>query len=262
MIIVDSHCHLNLLNYKSIHNNIDSVIEKAAARNVKFMLTVATDLEDFKITKKLVGEFKNIVISCGVHPLNQPESYNIQDLYYLAKDSQVVALGETGLDYHYQQYNKKHQQISFRNHIRAGITLNKPIIVHMRDAPIDTLNILKEEKSDICGGVLHCFTESQAIACKLLDMGFYISFSGIVTFNKIKNLDKVIRYTPINRMLLETDSPYLSPVPYRGKENQPAYTRDIAEYISVLKNIDVEIIAEETTNNFSKLFNVPIDSLI
>ncbi|PPI86835.1 YchF/TatD family DNA exonuclease [Candidatus Pantoea edessiphila] len=259
MFIVDSHCHLNLLDYKNNHHNIDDVITKAVLRDVKFMLAVSTDLSDFKNLKKLVGKHKNIALSCGVHPLNNPESYNNKDFYYLAADDRVIALGETGLDYHYRQNNKINQQISFRNHIRAGIHLKKPIIVHSRNAITDTLNILKEEKSEVCSGVLHCFSENQIAARKLLDMGFYISFSGIVTFNKNQQLDKIIRYVPINRILIETDSPYLTPIPHRGKENQPAYTRDIAEYVAMIKNIDIEILAEETTNNFLRLFQVSIN---
>ncbi|MBK4775355.1 metal-dependent hydrolase [Candidatus Pantoea edessiphila] len=261
MFIIDSHCHLNLLNYKKNHRNIDDVIKKAFERDIKFMLAVSTDLSDFYNLKKLVGQRKNISLSCGVHPLNKPELYKVDDISSAASDPKVIALGETGLDYHYKKYNKIHQQTSFRNHIRIGISLNKPLIVHMRDAVVDTLSILKEEKSEICGGVLHCFSENEITASKLLDLGFYISFSGIVTFNKIKNLDNVIRYVPIDRILVETDSPYLSPVPYRGQENQPAYTRVIAEYIAMLKNIDVGILSEETTNNFSKLFRIPISYL-
>ncbi|PPI88107.1 metal-dependent hydrolase [Candidatus Pantoea edessiphila] len=262
MFIVDSHCHLNLLNYRKNHHDIDDVIAKAVARDVKFILTVATDLSDFVNLKKFISNRRNIALSCGVHPLNKPESYNIEDLYSLAADAQVVALGETGLDYHYNKDNKINQQISFRNHIIAGIALKKPIIVHMRNAFKDTLNILKEEKSESCSGVLHCFSENQSAARKLLDMGFYISFSGIITFNKIKDFDRVINYVPLDRILLETDSPYLTPVPYRGQENQPAYTRDIAQYIAIIKNIDIEILSEITTNNFSKLFRIPKLNLI
>ncbi|MXP50997.1 YchF/TatD family DNA exonuclease [Pantoea sp. SoEX] len=260
MFIVDSHCHLNLLDYKKNHCNLDDVIAKAFARDVKFMLAVATDLSDFHNMKKLVGQHKNIALSCGIHPLNKPELYNVDDIYSLViDDPKVIALGETGLDYHYNEYNKINQQTSFRNHIRLGIALNKPIIVHMRNAFIDTLNILKEEKSEICGGVLHCFSENQLAASKLLDLGFYISFSGIVTFNKNKNFDNIIRYVPLDRILVETDSPYLSPVPHRGQENQPAYTRDVAEYISIIKNIDIEELSETTTNNFKTLFHVNVN---
>lgn len=176
MFIVDSHCHLDGLDYEKNHRDLDDVIAKAAARDVKFMLAIATTLPGFHTLKSLVGERKNIALSCGVHPLNQEEAYDVEEFRRLSADPQVVALGETGLDYHYQPETKDQQQRSFREHIRTGIALNKPIIVHTRDAREDTLAILREEQVERCGGVLHCFTEDQPTAAKLLDMGFYISF--------------------------------------------------------------------------------------
>lgn len=257
MFIVDSHCHLDGLDYEKNHRDLDDVIAKAAARNVKFMLAVATTLPGFHTLKALIGDRKNIALSVGVHPLNQEEPWDVEEFRRLAADPQVIALGETGLDYYYQQETRAQQQAAFREHIRTGIAHNKPIIVHTRDARDDTLAILREEQVERCGGVLHCFTEDRATAEKLLDMGFYISFSGIVTFRNAEQLREAARYVPLDRLLVETDSPYLAPVPYRGKENQPAYTRDVADYLAVLKGVDIETLAEATTRNFASLFHVP-----
>lgn len=167
-----------------------------------------------------------------------------------------MALGETGLDYYYQQENAALQREIFREHIRIGRQVNKPVIVHTRSAREDTLSILKEENVQDCGGVLHCFTEDKETATALLDLGMYISFSGIVTFRNAEQIREVARIVPLDRILVETDSPYLAPVPHRGKENQPAYVRDVAEYMAVLKGVSVEELAQQTTRNFAKLFHI------
>lgn len=261
MFLVDSHCHLDGLDYESLHQNVDDVLAKAAARDVKFMLAVATTLPGYRAMTGLIGDRANVAYSCGVHPLNQEEPYDFAELRQLAADERVIAMGETGLDYHYQKETLAQQQASFREHIRIGRDLNKPVIVHTRDAREDTLAILKEEKVEECGGVLHCFTEDRETAEKLLDMGFYISFSGIITFRNAETIREAARYVPLDRILVETDSPYLAPVPYRGKENQPAYTRDVAEYMAVLKGVSLDTLAEATTANFSRLFHVPMSRL-
>ncbi|MBJ7221113.1 MULTISPECIES: metal-dependent hydrolase [unclassified Brenneria] len=256
MLLVDSHCHLDGLDYQSLHRNVSDVLDKAKSRDVGFVLAVATTLPGFRAMTELIGDRDNVAFSCGVHPLNQAESYDYAELRQLAAASQVVAMGETGLDYHYQEETKAQQQASFREHIRIGNDLNKPVIVHTRAAREDTLAILKEERAERCGGVLHCFTEDLATAKTLLDMGFYISFSGIVTFRTAEELRDVARYVPLDRMLIETDSPWLAPVPFRGKENQPAYVREVAEYLSVLKGVTLENLAVATTENFSRLFHI------
>jgi TatD DNase family protein len=261
MFLVDSHCHLDGLDYDTLHNDVSDVLAKAAARDVKFMLAVATTLPGYKAMVELIGDRPNVAYSCGVHPLNQEQPYDFAELRQLAADQRVVAMGETGLDYFYQKETKEQQQASFREHIRIGRDLNKPVIVHTRDAREDTLAILKEEKVEGCGGVLHCFTEDRETAGKLLDMGFYISFSGIATFRNAEIIREAARYVPLDRMLVETDSPYLAPVPFRGKENQPAYTRDVAEYMAVVKGVSIEQMAEATTKNFSDLFHVPLSRL-
>lgn len=256
MFLVDSHCHLDGLDYKTLHADVDDMLEKAAARDVKFFLAVATTIAGYRTMREFIGERDNVAYSCGVHPLNQDEAYNVEELRQLAAQPGVIALGETGLDYYYTPETKVRQQTSFRHHIRIARELNKPVIVHTRDAREDTMTILREEKVTDCGGVLHCFTEDKETAKALLDLGFYISFSGIVTFRNADNLREVARYVPLDRLLVETDSPYLAPVPHRGKENQPAYVRDVAEYMAILKGISLETLAQATTQNFARLFPV------
>lgn len=256
MFLVDSHCHLDGLDYQALHTDVNDALSKAAARDVKFFLAVATTLPGYRSMRDLVGERSDVAFSCGVHPLNQDEAYAVEDLRRMAAEDGVVAMGETGLDYYYTPETKARQQESFRDHIRIGRELNKPVIVHTRDARADTLSILREEKVTDCGGVLHCFTEDRETAGQLLDLGFYISFSGIVTFRNAEQLRDAARYVPLDRLLVETDSPYLAPVPHRGKENQPAYVRDVAEYMAVLKGVSVDELAQQTTENFAKLFHI------
>lgn len=256
MFLVDSHCHLDCLDYEKLHENIDDVVEKAQQRDVQYMLAVATTLPGFKSMRELIGKRDNIAFSCGIHPLNLDEGHDVEELARLAAAPDVVALGETGLDYYYQQENAVLQREIFREHIRIGRQVNKPVIVHTRSAREDTLSILKEEKVQDCGGVLHCFTEDKETATALLDMGMYISFSGIVTFRNAEQIREAARIVPLDRILVETDSPYLAPVPHRGKENQPAYVRDVAEYMAVLKGVSVEELAQQTTRNFAKLFHI------
>jgi TatD DNase family protein len=256
MFLVDSHCHLDGLDYASLHTNLADVIDKAERRDVKHCLAVGTTISGFDELSMMTDGFDNISLSCGIHPLNIDDGGNLTDLKRLAQNRRVVALGETGLDYYYRKDNWTVQQRYFIEHIQIGKMLNKPVIVHTREARQDTLAILAAEHAYDCGGVLHCFTEDRATAAKLLDLGFYISFSGIVTFRNAHELRDVARYVPLERMLVETDSPYLAPVPYRGKENQPAYVRDVAEYMAVLKNVEIEEFAQITTDNFSTLFKV------
>ncbi|MBN6362619.1 metal-dependent hydrolase [Providencia huaxiensis] len=258
MFVVDSHCHLDCLDYEKLHTNVDDVIAKASARDVHFMLAVATTLHGFESMKKMIGMRDNIAFSCGIHPLNLDEGYDFARLAQLAAGNEVVALGETGLDYYYQQENAALQQESFRQHIRIGREVNKPVIVHTRAAREDTLSILREENVMDCGGVLHCFTEDKDTAVELLDLGMYISFSGIVTFRNAEQIREAARVVPLDRILVETDSPYLAPVPHRGRENQPAYVRDVIEYMAVLKGVSVEQLAEITTQNFNRLFHLNV----
>ncbi|WP_225639245.1 YchF/TatD family DNA exonuclease [Candidatus Profftia sp. (ex Adelges kitamiensis)] len=256
MYLVDSHCHLNELDYKNLHKSIDSVLENAINNQVGFLLTVATTLPGYLDMHQKIGIRHNVAFSCGVHPLYLKNKYYYDELIQFAKAPEVVAIGETGLDYFYQKQNISLQKESFRQHIRIGRKLHKPIIVHSRNANQDTLNILIEEQANKCGVVLHCFTEDKDTARKLLDIGCYISFSGIITFRNAEELRKVVRYVPMDRILIETDSPYLAPVPHRGKENQPSYILEIAIYLAALKGMTLDYIAQQTTDNFIRLFQL------
>lgn len=257
MFLIDSHCHLDGLDYQILHQNVADVAAKALARDVKLMLAICTTLPGFHAMTTMIGRRDDVLFSCGIHPLHLDEPYEFNDLWSLSDGEDVVAVGETGLDYYYQ-HEKKEQQAAFREHIRVGRALNKPVIVHTRSAREDTLVILREEDARDCGGVLHCFTEDHSTAKALLDMGFYISFSGIVTFQNAQALRAVARYVPLDRLLVETDAPYLAPIPYRGKENQPAYVRDIAEFMATLKGVSLSQLAADTTENFGNLFHVDI----
>ena len=201
-----------------------------------------------------IAPLPQVFASCGVHPLDQESPWSPELLRQLAAEPRVVAIGETGLDYFYHPEHKLIQQQAFREHIRVARELHKPLIIHTRDAQEDTLAILKEEGADSVGGVLHCFTEDWAMAEAAMALGFYISISGIVTFRNADRLREVTRRLPAERLLIETDSPYLAPVPHRGQENEPAYVRDVAEYVAWLRNTTVEEIAALTSENFFRLF--------
>ncbi|WWO96893.1 MAG: YchF/TatD family DNA exonuclease [Candidatus Dasytiphilus stammeri] len=262
MFLVDSHCHLNKLNYNTIHKNLDEVLHNSFVRDIKYFLSVATSLSDYREILKLVGNNSRIVYSCGLHPLETHEKNHIYQLRsVVTQNSKIVALGETGLDYYYHSNNKKNQQLMFREHIQIARELEKPLIVHTRNAKNDTIRILTEHKSELCKGVIHCFTEDREMAKKMLDLGFYISFSGIITFRNSQDLRQIVRYVPLDHILIESDCPYLSPVPYRGKENQPAWVQEIAKCVAQIKNISLADIAKATTNNFQKLFNLTISNL-
>jgi len=255
MILADSHCHLSSLDYTKLHANIFDVLKKAKKNYVNIMLNVSVSLENFKFILQDKNIYSNVWNSCGIHPLNCQENDSFKELENLSKTKKVVALGETGLDFFSQKkYNARIQKKSFREHIRLGIKLSKPIIVHMRNSSVETLKILKEEKAEICKGVIHSFTEGIDIARKILDMDLFISFSGIATFKNSEKIREVVKYVPIEKMLIETDSPYLTPVPFRGKENQPAYLYNTAKCLSKLKKMKVDFFSEKTTKNFCSLF--------
>lgn len=260
MFLIDSHCHLTLLDYTKEHKDVADVLNKAALNGVKLVLSVSTTLSDYEDLIEKIGEYRNdVFFSCGVHPVYvnfDDNFYTYDKLYSLSLKKDIIALGETGLDYYHTVDNKEEQKKLFREHIDIAKKLNKPIIVHSRCAMKDTIVLLKEEKSEVCGGVLHCFNETIEMAKFLLDLNFYISFSGMVTFNRSYALQEVIKYIPLDRILLETDSPYLTPVPYRGKENQPAYIYEIAKFVALLKGINIYELAYYTTKNFFSLFHL------
>jgi TatD DNase family protein len=256
-MLIDSHCHLNMLDLSEFDNSLDNVIKRAKENDVDFMLCVCVQLDDIKALKDIAARYKNIKISVGIHPnteiANEPDA---EELIELAKESSCIAIGETGLDY-YRAENvdiKDNQRLRFRNHILAAISTSKPLIIHTRQAAEDTIRIMKEENASKIGGVMHCFSENWDIAKRALDLNFYISFSGIVTFKNAHLLHEVAQKVPLDRMLVETDSPYLAPVPFRGKQNHPALVKHVAEAIANLRGIDYEDVAKATTENFYRCF--------
>ncbi len=250
--LVDSHCHLN---FDPLNTSLEDVIRRARDNGVGHMLCVSVTLESFPDIRAIAHKHSNIFASVGVHP-NEREGREptVDEMTDLAHDARVVAIGETGLDYYRCQGDMAWQQERFRRHIRAARQSGKPLIIHTREAAEDTLRIMREEKAGETGGVMHCFTESLQVARQALDLGFHISFSGIVTFRNAESLRDVAKQVPENRLLIETDSPYLAPVPHRGKTNEPAYVRHVAQCLAEVRGIDIERVAQVTTRNFFSLF--------
>lgn len=258
MFLVDSHCHLDQLDLSAYEGDLSKALAFAGDQGVKYMLCVCITLKDFTTMLQLIESLPHVSASVGLHPneLDIEKEPTADELVELAKHTKVIAIGETGLDYYRSEGDLEWQRERFRQHIFASKKTQKPLIVHMRQATDDTLRILREENAE--AGVMHCFTEDWNTAVAALDLGFYISFSGIVTFSNAKLIQEVAKKMPLDRMLIETDSPYLAPVPFRGKTNQPAYVRYVAEYIAQLRNMDVVEFAEQTTSNFFTLFNVDL----
>jgi len=254
--IVDSHCHIDRVDLANFGGSIESMLSHAKELSVDKFLCVCIDLENFNSVLNLAENFENIYASVGVHPTEtKGKDPSIDELVALAQHEKIIAIGETGLDYfHIDKDDANWQRERFRNHIRAGKKTAKPIIVHTRDAKDDTLKIMQEENAQ--SGVMHCFAEDWDTAKSALDMGFYISFSGIITFKSADILREVAKKVPLDRILVETDSPYLTPVPYRGKPNSPAYTYYVVEQIAKLHNKSIDQVAGITTDNFHQLFGV------
>lgn len=251
-LLVDSHCHLN---FEPLNAGLEAVLQRARDNGVGHMLCVSVTLETFPEIRQIALEYVNVFASVGVHP-NEREGRDpsVDDLVDLAKDERVVAIGETGLDYYRSQGDMAWQQERFRRHIRAARECGKPLIIHTREAAADTLRIMREERAGETGGVMHCFTESWEVARAALDLGFYISFSGIVTFRSAEALREVAKQVPQDRLLIETDAPYLAPMPFRGKTNEPAFVKHVAECLATLRTTTFEDIAAQTTKNFFTLF--------
>ncbi len=257
--LVDSHCHLDRLDLTPWGGELDGALSAAAEQGVGYFLCVSIDLEHYPNLLAMAKKDPRIAVSVGVHPNEQDgQDPSADELVELAAEPRVVAIGETGLDYFRCQEGEEGglewQRERFRRHIAAAKATSKPLIIHMRDATEDTLRILREEGADEVGGVMHCFVEDWDVARRALDLNFDISFSGIVTFNSAKALKDVARKMPAERMLVETDAPYLAPVPHRGKPNYPAYVRQVAECIAQLRNCQWEAVAEQTTENFFRRF--------
>ena len=254
-LLVDSHCHLDRLDLAPFEGQLDGALENARAHGVGHMLCVCIDLEHFHDVLEPAQQHTNIFASVGVHPNeHEGEEPNVARLVSLANDPNVIAIGETGLDYFRSEGDLEWQRDRFRTHIAAAKQSGKPLIIHMREATSDTLRIMHEESAGDIGGVMHCFAEDWEAAKAAMDMNFYISFSGIVTFNSAKTLKEVAKQVPLDKMLVETDSPYLAPTPYRGKSNQPAYVKYVAEHIADLRDTHLDAISEATTENFFRLF--------
>lgn len=252
-MFIDSHCHLDFPDLQADQSSVLNLMRENA---VTHALTISTTLKTFPAVCAVAEANANIWCSAGVHPDEQVDDHEptVEELLGLAAHPKVVAIGETGLDYFRLKEPLDWQRERFRIHIRAAKVCAKPLVIHTRNAHADTLRLMREEGASEPGGVMHCFTETKAVADAAMDMNFYISFSGIVTFKSAKELKEVARYVPLNRMLIETDSPYLAPMPYRGKMNQPGYVKHVAEHIAELRGISVEEVAEATTANFFSLF--------
>jgi TatD DNase family protein len=251
-MLVDSHCHLD---FPEIADQLDSVFALMRENQVECALCVSVTLEDFPRVRRLAETYPHIHASVGVHPdYEKVDAVSVAELIALADHPRVVAIGETGLDYFRLTGDLEWQRERFRTHIRAARECGKPLIIHTRAAAEDTLRIMREEGAEKTGGVMHCFTESAEVAKAAMDLGFYISFSGIVTFKNAKDTKAVAVEVPMERMLVETDSPYLAPVPYRGRTNQPGYVKHVAEEIARLKQLGFEQVCKTTTGNFYSLF--------
>jgi TatD DNase family protein len=253
-MLIDSHCHLDRISTEDC-GSTDEVLARARAAGVEQFLCIATNLESFERVKGISEQHQDVFCTIGIHPLqeNLPET-EFEQLVAGADHERVVAIGETGLDYYYAPEQAEWQQQSLRTHIEAAKAVNKPLIIHTRDAREDTLNIFKEQQAEQVGGVLHCFTESKEMAFAAIDMGFYISFSGILTFKSANSLREVAKALPQDRILVETDSPWLAPVPHRGQTNQPVYVKQVAQFLADLRGESFETVSEYTTNNFYQLF--------
>lgn len=261
MFLVDSHCHLDSLDYENLHPNVQAVINNACALGVTHLLSVGVDFEEFPALYNLVKDLSGVYTAAGLHPenlTNDNSSWQEETLVEFLTRPKVIALGETGLDYVNTPDTKFEQQKSFARQVAVAATLNKPLIVHGRGAMADCIDIIKAEGNGKVGGVMHCYCDDTIQAKRALDMGFFISFSGIVSFKKALNVQDVCKYVPLDRMLVETDSPYLAPVPKRGHPNEPAYVSYTAQAVANLLGVTKEVVCETTANNFADCFGVDL----
>ncbi len=258
-MLIDSHCHLDRVDLSPYQNDFSIFMQQTREAGVDRMLCVSIDLESYPDMLALVLPYEDISVSVGVHPNDfDRHEPSVNELLELASHPRNVAIGETGLDFFRSEGDLDWQRQRFRTHIQAAREADKPLVIHTRDAREETLGIMKEEKAEQAGGVLHCFTENWDMASAALDMGFYISFSGIVTFKNAQELRDVAARVPLEKMLIETDSPYLAPVPYRGKPNEPKYVRQVAQTIAELRGMDAEALATQTAQNYIRLFGAGV----
>lgn len=256
-MFIDSHCHPYMLDAYKNPDDFDRWMSDTKAAGVDAMLCVAVDMDTAQTCVAIAEKYNDVYASVGSHPSEKEEDdLSIETLVEFAKHPKIVAIGETGLDYYYNTEKLSVMRDRFRDHIRAAKIAKKPLIIHTRDAREDTLKIMVEENAAEVGGVMHCFTESLEMAKAALDLNFYISFSGIITFKNAVELVEVAKVIPLEKILIETDSPYLAPVPFRGKTNEPKYVKYVAEKIAEIKGISVEMVARQTGDNFCRLFRV------
>ena len=252
-MLVDSHCHLD---FPELRGDLAGVMSRMGENGVTHALTISTTLETFPAVREVARSQANLWCTAGVHPDERGDDHeaSVDELLALANDEKVIGIGETGLDYFRVEGDTEWQRERFRTHIRAARACGKPLVIHTRAAAEDTLRLMKEEGAGEAGGVMHCFTETWDVAQAAMEQGFFISFSGIVTFKNAADLKEVARRVPLHRMLVETDSPYLAPVPHRGKSNQPAFVKHVAEEIARLRGISFDEVAAATSRNFFSLF--------
>lgn len=255
-MLVDSHCHLDRLKLDQCGGSVSAAIASAKEEGVKHFLCVCISADNRQQVLDIANAHQGVYASAGVHPCDVSEAAVMtDDLSRWCDHPKIVALGETGLDYHYSDEHADLQKCSFVNHLKVGKNTGLPVIVHTREAREDTIDLIRDYGCREAAGVLHCFTETWEMAQAALDLNYYISISGIVTFKNATDLREVARKIPIERLLIETDSPYLAPVPYRGKSNQPRYVRAVAEYVAELRGLSLNQLAEHTTDNFFRLFS-------
>lgn len=254
-MLVDSHCHLDRVDLAPYGGDFSALMAATRDSGVSHVLCVSIDLESYPQMLDLVEDYPAVSVSVGVHPNEEDcEEPTVEKLVELARHPKNVAIGETGLDYFRSDGDLEWQRQRFRTHVRAAHAAQKPLIIHTRDARDDTIAVLREEHAADCGGVMHCFTETWEMAKAALDLNFYISFSGIVTFKNAADLREVAAKVPMDRLLIETDSPYLAPVPYRGKSNEPRYVIEVAETIADLRGVPREQVIARSHDNFFRLF--------
>jgi TatD DNase family protein len=257
-MFIDSHCHPYMLDLAAYNNDFDRFVTETVESGVGTMLCVAVDMKTASQCIEIASQYPSIYASVGSHPSEKEEDdVSVDDIVRLASHERVIAIGETGLDYYYNKGENEVMRRRFRDHIRAALRVKKPLIIHTRDAREDTIKIMREENAREVGGVMHCFTETLEMAQAAVELGFYISFSGIVTFKNAADLQAVARDIPLEKILIETDAPYLAPMPYRGKQNEPKYVRYVAQKIADLKGLSLEEVARQTSENFRTCFIKP-----
>ena len=255
MNLVDTHAHLDFPRFKKDRSQ---VIERAFENELKYIVNIGADLQSSRNSIKLAEQYDNIYATVGIHPhgADKADLEALKELREMAQSDKVVAIGETGLDFHYDNSPREKQKQAFRAQLRLASNMGLPVVIHAREADEDTVKILKEEGIEKTGGIMHCFASDKKMARKALDLGLYLAFGGLITFSNLDNLRSIVKDVPLDRLLVETDAPYLTPDPYRGKRNEPLYVKHVAEKIAEIKNISLQEVAETTTKNAEKIYKL------